>query len=154
MTFAICYQVDGEEHWDNNDNEDLEGITRWNIARGSAAIEGSEGTLRTFDIRLQEKVNSLSRRVTGADVFPFHQPPMGYTGELFGVEYLYSQSSQVMDTQDLDTQIDERFEDIDEEDLVHVSIVFKPHVQKPSRGRFAQKKHHREGYISVESMKR
>ena len=45
---------------------------------------------------------------------------MEYTGELFGVEYLYSQSGHVMDTEYVDTQIDEGFEDIDEEDPVHV----------------------------------
>ena len=91
----------------------LDGITRWNSSRAVAAIESPEGNLRTFDSRLQEKINSLSSNIYGTKVFPLYQPPSKYTGELFGVEYLYEQSNLAFaPAKDLDSEIDEGFEDV------------------------------------------
>ena len=99
----------------------LDGITRWNRARSSAAIDTPRDTLRTFDVRLQEKLNSISQSLHGKDMLPLFQPPSKYTGELFGVEYLFNQSGDVLTThgEELDREIDERFEDVtdDREDL-------------------------------------
>ena len=39
-----------------------DGLARWNHAREAAA---QEGTIRTFDLRLQQKVNELSRQLHG-----------------------------------------------------------------------------------------
>jgi hypothetical protein len=53
-----------------------------------------------------------------------YQPPSKYTGELFGVEYLFQQSGIVLNTQgeELDKQIDEGFVDIDDhEDLIYTA---------------------------------
>ena len=123
----------------------LDGITQWNTSRAAAAINSPSETLRTFDARLKQKVclysggiffetdhpriaikwcatyftiqiNDLSESVHGKKIFPNHQPSPEYSGELFGVEYLYSQSgiSFRPKDDDLDTQIGEGFADIDE----------------------------------------
>ena len=91
----------------------IDGITRWNRAHADASIDCPGLNLRTFDMRLQNKVqvypwttymcktftfppqiNELSEDVHGTKVFPLFQPPSTYTGELFGVEYLFAQSGQ------------------------------------------------------------
>jgi hypothetical protein len=57
-------------------------------------------------------------------MLPLYQPPSKYTGEIFGVEYLFRQSGIVLNTQgeELDKQIDEGFEDIDDhEDFVYTA---------------------------------
>ena len=52
----------------------------------------------------------------GKKVFPLYRPPPQYTGELFGVEYLLSQTgaSFCPKEEDLDVEIDEGFADFDE----------------------------------------
>lgn len=57
--------------------------------------------------------NALSQSPQLDPVFPHHQPPSAYTGELFGVEYLFSQSGQPFCcTKDkVDSLIDEGFDD-------------------------------------------
>ena len=54
--------------------------------------------------------------VHGKKVFPSYQPCAEYSGELYGVEYLYSQSGTNFrpKEEDLDTQIDEGFGDVEE----------------------------------------
>ena len=51
-------------------------------------------------------------------MFPHHQPPSAYTGELFGVEYLYAQSGPRFSPteEELDEETDEGFgeEELDE----------------------------------------
>ena len=37
-------------------------------------------------------MNALTREIFSHDELPYHQPPAQYTGEKFGVEYLYNQS--------------------------------------------------------------
>ena len=51
-------------------------------------------------------------------MFPNFQPPAKYTGEAFGILYLYRQSgrSLICKDEDLDQLIDEGFEDFTEED--------------------------------------
>lgn len=64
------------------------------------------------------QVNELSSIIVGKKVLPNFQSPAEYTGELFGVEYLYAQSGATfMPTTDADlvSDIDEGFGDIDEE---------------------------------------
>lgn len=95
----------------------IEGIVRWNQDRAEAAIEKSSNSnenLRTFDLRLQEKIKCLSLSIYGKDFLPYYRPPAVYTGELLGVEYLFHQigeSFQPKDDDDLAGQIDEGFED-------------------------------------------
>lgn len=94
----------------------LDGIDRWNQSRYIASIASStEPTFRTFNARLQTKVNALSMGVHGHEVVPVHQPLAEYTGESLGVQYLFDQTGMAMttlpDPNQLDDDIDEGFED-------------------------------------------
>ena len=64
-------------------------------------------------------MNALSQTIHQQAVFPLYRPPGAYTGELFGVEYLYQQSGYhfVKEEDDLDSQIDEGFEDYEDSPL-------------------------------------
>ena len=100
----------------------IEGIVRWNQARAEAAIKNEstkQHNLRTFDLRLQEKVNLLGQSIFGKAVVPFYRPPAVYTGELLGVEYLYHQTGEAFvpnDEEELLNKIDEGFcGDLDED---------------------------------------
>lgn len=65
------------------------------------------------------KVNQLSQSVFGEVVFSSYQPPSQYTGEHFGVQYLYNQTGRSLNTTDgdvLDAEIDEGFGDVDDID--------------------------------------
>lgn len=59
------------------------------------------------------QINALSQSAQLDPVFPHHQPPSAYTRELFGVEYLFSQSGQSFClTEDVvDSLIDEGFDE-------------------------------------------
>ena len=92
----------------------LDGITRWNAERASQALQSSSISLRTFDTSLKHRVNVLSQSLHGSTIFPLYRPPHKYTGEFFGVEYLYHQSCLSLLKKDLDTEIDEGFGDIDD----------------------------------------
>ena len=74
-----------------------------------------------YDLFIQ--INALSQSVQLGPVFPHHQSPSAYTGELFGVEYLFNQSGgSFSPTKDeVDNQIDEGF---DEEELVSEHVDF------------------------------
>ena len=98
----------------------IEGIVRWNQARAEAAIDksNSKQTLRTFDIRLQEKVNCLSHSIHGKTFFQLYRPPGAYTKELLRVEYLFHQIGEPFlpkDEDELVDQIDEGFADVDDD---------------------------------------
>lgn len=115
----------------------MEGITRWNVLRAKAAIYSPSHPLRTFDSRLQhqvcyychtliymyctiaypliQQVNFLGQSLLGTKMFPNFEPPAKYTGEAFGILYLYQQSGRSED-EDLDQLIDEGFEDFTEEE--------------------------------------
>ena len=105
----------------------LDGITRWNAARASAAIHTPvHPTLRTFDVRLQGRVNVLTHSLHGSAVFPHYRPPAAYTGELFGVEYLYAQcgfsySTELEGHEGDDGDADEGFQE--EEELLAEPLV-------------------------------
>ena len=86
----------------------LDGITRWNSSRASNATRAPQTSLRTFDSRLQGKVNALSQSIHGKDIIPLYRPPSKFTEELFGVEYLYHQSGTLLQSsgEDLESQIE------------------------------------------------
>lgn len=64
-------------------------------------------------------MNELSSTIHGKKILPNFQPPAEYTGELFGVEYLFAQSGVTFkpaaSEDDLINEIDEGFGDIDEQ---------------------------------------
>ena len=62
------------------------------------------------------RLNALSEAIHGTPMLPLYRPPSIYTGEAFGVEYLYQQSGKVFKPGDLDKEIDEGFGDMDEAD--------------------------------------
>lgn len=114
----------------------LEGVTRWNSSRAAAALDAPTENLRTFDTRLQQKVvqlhacrgfvdsnlpktsqvNDLSVTILGKKVFPHYRPLPKYTGELFGVEYLFAQTGMTFKPDvDIEQEIDEGFGDSDQE---------------------------------------
>ena len=102
----------------------LDGITRWNSSRTASAIGAPKGSLRTFHARIQEKINALSQSIHQKDIFPLYRPPSRYTGELFGVEYLYDQSGMTLQTSgaDLDKKIEEGLRDVEDEDIVNTAV--------------------------------
>jgi hypothetical protein len=86
----------------------LDGIDRWNTERASAALDASVSKLRSFDAKLQDKVNSLTVSVLGAPMNANYKPPAAYTGELFGVEYLYTETGNVaLITGNIEDEIEE-----------------------------------------------
>ncbi|CAL8358269.1 unnamed protein product [Merluccius merluccius] len=109
----------------------LEGLVRWNENRGRAAVQGGpRAALRCYSAQLQHSFNQLALEVGVQPVDDFTQP-REYTGELLGVEYLYSQLGAVLqpypvapdgteDDEDDDgggrTYADEGFEEEEEEE--------------------------------------
>ena len=128
----------------------LDGITRWNASRSAEALSSSSSELRTFDTRLQEKVNKLHPSLFGdtrlqekvnklhpslfgEEVLPNCQPPAKYTGELIGVEYLFHETGVKFEWgEDLDQQIDEGFVDHQDED----SDVLDESINSPAVARY------------------
>ncbi|KAI2651377.1 hypothetical protein H4Q32_019448 [Labeo rohita] len=66
----------------------LDGVVQWNEARSVAVDEGSP---------LQHHVNRLSQKFLGRKLVEEHNGLGEYTGELIGVEYLYSQTNRVLE---------------------------------------------------------
>ena len=97
----------------------LDGMTRWNTSRAAEAIQSAkaEEGLRSFDVCLIDKVNGLSQTLHGKSVVPKYIAPSVYTGELFGVEYLYDQPRLRLNSSEdnLDREIDKGFEDVEDE---------------------------------------
>ena len=152
----------------------LDGITRWNAARTKAAIMVPTGDLHIFNSQLQVQVNSLSETMHGKKILPSYQPPAQYTGELFGVEYLYWQSGMPLITEDLEIagKSDEGFEDYKDddddfleqpqipaengEDIFTVAPPSQSDSESDKEGevRFARIKQYCVGHVSLEKMKR
>ncbi|XP_060939446.1 uncharacterized protein LOC133016132 [Limanda limanda] len=72
----------------------LEGLVRWNEDRARAAVAGGAkfSTARCYDAQLLRSVNRLSQKYMGKTLVENFTQPGEYTGELIGVEYLYSQT--------------------------------------------------------------
>ena len=98
----------------------LDGVTRWNEDRGTASITSAGDGVRSFDIRLKAKVEDLAMTIHGRSPFSSFSLPSDYTGELFGVAYLYAQSGRqlVSDKTDLDKDTDEGFSDDSDLDII------------------------------------
>lgn len=69
----------------------IEGIVRWNSQRAIAALDSPDSTIRSFDPKLRLKLKSLHSAVLDKSTDTDYHPPAAYTGELFGIEYLYSE---------------------------------------------------------------
>ncbi|KAG7524491.1 hypothetical protein JOB18_012650 [Solea senegalensis] len=76
----------------------LEGLVRWNEDHGREAVEGGQrAALRCYSAQLRHTFNQLAQEVKGVELVDDYTQPREYTGELLGVEYLYSQSGAVLE---------------------------------------------------------
>ena len=92
----------------------LEGIVRWNSQRSKAAIDSPESNIRSFDPKLRLKLKFLRSAILNQSTDTDFYPPAAYTGELFGIEYLYSEiGSNLTLGSDIDTEIEEGLNDED-----------------------------------------
>lgn len=92
----------------------LDGIVRWNRERSIAAIDSPGSTLRSFDQKLLLKENSLRSTVLHQSTQPAYHAPAAYTGELFGIDYLYSEiKSSVTLGSNIEIEIEEGLVDDD-----------------------------------------
>ncbi|CAJ1069327.1 hypothetical protein MATL_G00263900 [Xyrichtys novacula] len=75
----------------------LEGLARWNENRARAAVENAQRTkLRCYSAQLQHGFNQLTQEFLGVKLVENYTLPREYTGELIGMEYLYSQTGVVL----------------------------------------------------------
>ncbi|KAK0156124.1 hypothetical protein N1851_000589 [Merluccius polli] len=74
----------------------LEGLNRWNQYREAASQAVKPASLLSYSGDLVNHVNTLSLKVFGRHLVPPFQPPAVYTGELLGIDYLYSQTGQAL----------------------------------------------------------
>ncbi|XP_014667376.1 PREDICTED: uncharacterized protein LOC106808959 [Priapulus caudatus] len=87
----------------------LEGLARWNKDRAKATKSEPDCrsyNSRSYNSRLMHACNELSSAVLGKTLISGFDVPAAYTGELIGVEYLYSQTGAVL--QDLALDPDSR----------------------------------------------
>nr|XP_046166284.1 uncharacterized protein LOC124002687 isoform X4 [Oncorhynchus gorbuscha] len=97
----------------------LDGLMRWNEDRAQAAVEGkNRKPLLSYSGHLQHILNLSSQIVLGKDQVKDYTKPSEYTGELLGVEYLYSQTGRVLQDVSGDPDLPEEaaVEQLDEED--------------------------------------
>ncbi|KAJ8364716.1 hypothetical protein SKAU_G00135470 [Synaphobranchus kaupii] len=78
----------------------LDGLVRWN--ENCAAVEGPAQPLLCYSGHLQHSLNQLAQEVLGQSLVMDHTKPGEYTGELIGIEYLYSQTGRVLQDVSLD----------------------------------------------------
>ncbi|KAL6473054.1 hypothetical protein MHYP_G00192420 [Metynnis hypsauchen] len=72
----------------------LPGLARWNEDRAAAAVDQAEQALRCYSGQLQHNLNQLSQQLLNRKLVEDYTKPGEYTGELIGVECLYSQQCQ------------------------------------------------------------
>lgn len=72
------------------------------------ALGSSDSTIRSFDPKLRLKLKSLHSAVLHKSTDTNCHPPAAYTGELFGIEYLYLEiGSNVTLGYNIDLEIEE-----------------------------------------------
>ncbi|XDV25488.1 hypothetical protein PO909_029404 [Leuciscus waleckii] len=121
----------------------LEGLMRWNQDRMDEAVRGKTD-LRTYSSAEREAMDRLSRKVLKMSLDERYKPPGAYTGELLGMEYLYSQSGKsltVMDNPEEKDRLveqmvdevvqDEGFVEEEPEDLTVPVLYDHPPLQRP-----------------------
>ena len=74
----------------------LDGLMRWNADRTRAAVSSSESGPESYSGILIQAVNELSEDVLGRKIKSNVQSVGIYTGEQIGVEYLYSQTGEIL----------------------------------------------------------
>ena len=124
----------------------LEGVTRWNQARALEAIQQQQPqVLRTFNLRLADKVFILylvwytniklvCLLIHCRSTMPVRdcleirscQAPAQYTGEQFGIQYLYKQSLPELSPNNSDDAEEEEDKVDEDEGLGDESLIFPP----------------------------
>ena len=74
----------------------LDGLMRWNADRTRAAVSSSESGPESYSGILIQAVNELSEDVLGRKIKSNVESVGIYTGEQIGVEYLYSQTGEIL----------------------------------------------------------
>ncbi|XP_026124558.1 uncharacterized protein LOC113106744 [Carassius auratus] len=75
----------------------LEGLVQWNEARGVAAVEGASREEICYGGQLLQYCNVLSQQLLGLKLPQDYTSPGEFKGELFGLEYLYSQTRRAFE---------------------------------------------------------
>ena len=83
----------------------LDGVTRWNTARKEAA-EKRASKFQSYDSELIARLNDLHTAVHGTPLID-RDPPSKYTGEAFGVEFLYKQCHLAFSDEVIDSLVDD-----------------------------------------------
>ncbi|KAL1274695.1 hypothetical protein QQF64_027509 [Cirrhinus molitorella] len=95
----------------------LEGLMRWNDDRMEDAIKGAS-SIRSYGSAMREAVDRLSRSVLGKPWDERYRPPGAFTGELLGIEYLYSQTGKTLTAVPQNPEEEDRLvEEVDDQDL-------------------------------------
>lgn len=118
----------------------LDSLMRWNADRATSAVSGITKGPETYCGALYQAVNELSEDVLGKELKPNVQKVGIYTGEMIGVEYLYSQTGEVLKENMLEEdirqpgqellshldpdQVDKGFEETDDETIAIAEQVF------------------------------
>lgn len=91
----------------------MDGIDRWNFFRASATINTRASCLRSFDAKLRAKIHRLTSDVLEKPLDSIYRTPEVHTGELFGVEYLYSEEGMKihLSSEDIDEEIEKGMTD-------------------------------------------
>jgi len=79
----------------------------------SSAVASATSKFRCFDDKLKAKHSRLSTKQWGWSMVE-HRPPLRYTDELLGLEYLYSQTARSLSLATFDTDADVDNVDMDE----------------------------------------
>ncbi|XP_039616262.1 uncharacterized protein LOC120533436 [Polypterus senegalus] len=105
----------------------LEGLARWNEDRAAQAVKGADRDVVCYSGQLQHSANELSDIVYHRKLVDDYTQPAKYTGELIGIQYLFSQTGRVLeevmgrdpdapngtDTDDNDDSVDEGFQEVE-----------------------------------------
>ncbi|KAL1246543.1 hypothetical protein QQF64_034588 [Cirrhinus molitorella] len=95
----------------------LEGLMHWNDDRMEDAIKGAS-SIRSYGSAMREAVDQLSRTVLGKSWDERYCPPGAFTGELLGIEYLYSQTGRTLTPVFQNPEDEDRLlEEVDDQDL-------------------------------------
>ncbi|XP_070183044.1 uncharacterized protein [Littorina saxatilis] len=92
----------------------VEGLARWNQDQAQAATSVSSKP-GTYSRRLRHVANQLSAELLDEPLYPDFSMPNKHTGELIGVEYMYSQTGRALQYVPADTEDAEK-EDAGDDD--------------------------------------
>ncbi|KAK7944627.1 hypothetical protein WMY93_000355 [Mugilogobius chulae] len=92
----------------------LEGLMRWNEDRMDEAVKAGS-TLWTYNSAQREALDRLSRKILGKSLVDNYRPPGAYTGELLGIEYLYSQTGKALTVIEAGAEEDRLVEEMEDE---------------------------------------